>query len=678
VGTRTGNASWQDSPSTATLITAAKLNAIENVIDASVATTDLPAAIGTAVDVATINNAFGQRAGVPISPWAAAAPAGPELWATSNFNNGGAGYQTASTTPSLVPNGTGQTLITRAKFADIVGGNDAFRIEFDYTLPSNGWAGISLRLVDGSAVQVGAEQWLVTVDGDPDKAGRFIFDFAPGVTSGALYIELKLRTENNANAGSNLAVSNATLRLLSSDSTRPLLVSQQYATGTFPLVYTQQRDVKTDAWKMAEVSFGPEGSLTPFSTMEVQAFYDDQPFVTAPPDPQMKRTGMVVNSQVGRQQVTSGAGVQLRTNNNDQIHTVWNGTAYEYRGNTHGGEFTRTSPGASLKIDRGAGLVSWTLEQMLQGARRFQVIIPSEIRRSTDGTTPYCTVDRTITCFPDGMMRCDRTTTFTQSTQLQYVFEWMSSHDMTIPYVGRIGRGLTVLGETDSHPMLTAPATPSSSTATTGGTLAAATYSYRVTALTPYGESLPSVAKTQATTGSTSTVTVTWSAVTNATGYRIYGRVAGVEKLLGSTTALTFTDTGAVPPLGDLPTVNTARLYNNTTDNTMAQSADATWAVYREPRTGWCFGNIYDRDAALSRTGVTAIHTRLMRGNGIQKNYANLVFGTGTSYTVASGTVWSATHWTYTYLPADPNDYHQEIAVRAASLTALKSIYSNT
>jgi hypothetical protein len=37
VGTRTGNATWQDSPSTATLITAAKLNAIENVLDASLA-----------------------------------------------------------------------------------------------------------------------------------------------------------------------------------------------------------------------------------------------------------------------------------------------------------------------------------------------------------------------------------------------------------------------------------------------------------------------------------------------------------------------------------------------------------------------------------------------------------------------------------------------------------------
>lgn len=36
MGTRTGNASWQDFPSTTTLITAAKLNAIENVLDDSV------------------------------------------------------------------------------------------------------------------------------------------------------------------------------------------------------------------------------------------------------------------------------------------------------------------------------------------------------------------------------------------------------------------------------------------------------------------------------------------------------------------------------------------------------------------------------------------------------------------------------------------------------------------
>lgn len=35
MGTRTGNPTWQDTPSTATLITAARLNAIETAIDAS-------------------------------------------------------------------------------------------------------------------------------------------------------------------------------------------------------------------------------------------------------------------------------------------------------------------------------------------------------------------------------------------------------------------------------------------------------------------------------------------------------------------------------------------------------------------------------------------------------------------------------------------------------------------
>lgn len=109
-----------------------------------------------------------------------------------------------------------------------------------------------------------------------------------------------------------------------------------------------------------------------------------------------------------------------------------------------------------------------------------------------------------------------------------------------------------------------APVNAAFSTATTGGTLAAGTYSYRVVAVNANGKTLPSTATTIATAGSTSTVTVNWTApavptgVSPITGYEIYGRVAGSELKLASVgLVLTWTDTGALTPAGALPTSNT-------------------------------------------------------------------------------------------------------------------------
>lgn len=96
-----------------------------------------------------------------------------------------------------------------------------------------------------------------------------------------------------------------------------------------------------------------------------------------------------------------------------------------------------------------------------------------------------------------------------------------------------------------------APAQPGSSTATTGGTLAAATYSYRLTKVVGGIESMPSVAQTQVTTGATSTVTVTWSNDAQATSYNVYGRLAaGPETLLATLVAgsTQYIDTGAATP----------------------------------------------------------------------------------------------------------------------------------
>ena len=111
-----------------------------------------------------------------------------------------------------------------------------------------------------------------------------------------------------------------------------------------------------------------------------------------------------------------------------------------------------------------------------------------------------------------------------------------------------------------------APAIPASSTNTTGGTLAAATYSYRVSAVIAGVETAASAAKTQVTTGATSTVTIDWTTIaasapySSASAFKIYGRTGGSELLMGTVNmpTKTFTDTGAVTPSGALPVANNA------------------------------------------------------------------------------------------------------------------------
>lgn len=111
----------------------------------------------------------------------------------------------------------------------------------------------------------------------------------------------------------------------------------------------------------------------------------------------------------------------------------------------------------------------------------------------------------------------------------------------------------------------TAPPVASTTTSTTGGTLADATYSYRITAVIGGIETAPSTAKTQVTTGGgTSTVTVNWTTISTtspysgASAFKVYGRTGGSELLLATVNmpTTTYTDTGATSPSGALPTAN--------------------------------------------------------------------------------------------------------------------------
>lgn len=97
---------------------------------------------------------------------------------------------------------------------------------------------------------------------------------------------------------------------------------------------------------------------------------------------------------------------------------------------------------------------------------------------------------------------------------------------------------------------------------TTGGTLAAGTYRFKVTAINAQGETLPSNEQSATTTGTTGKVTLAWAAVTGATGYVIYatdGAVDSEKFLVQVGNVLGYVWTGA-PAIGtaDPPAANTA------------------------------------------------------------------------------------------------------------------------
>lgn len=113
---------------------------------------------------------------------------------------------------------------------------------------------------------------------------------------------------------------------------------------------------------------------------------------------------------------------------------------------------------------------------------------------------------------------------------------------------------------------------------TTGGTFAAGTYYWVVTATDAVGESAVSNEVTATLTGSTSSVALAWTAVTSATGYKIYrtavGGGAGNENMLVTTitsgSTVSYTDTGAAGTTLTPPT-------SNTTGGSIFNAANVSW-----------------------------------------------------------------------------------------------------
>lgn len=116
----------------------------------------------------------------------------------------------------------------------------------------------------------------------------------------------------------------------------------------------------------------------------------------------------------------------------------------------------------------------------------------------------------------------------------------------------------------------TQPSTPSISsttTQTTGGSIPNSTAtSYRLSVIINGAESQASVAGTVTTGGSGNAhkVTISWSAVTGASAYRIYGRTSGSELFIAETTATSYEDLGSITPAGVLPSAGEVGMSSGT------------------------------------------------------------------------------------------------------------------
>lgn len=127
-------------------------------------------------------------------------------------------------------------------------------------------------------------------------------------------------------------------------------------------------------------------------------------------------------------------------------------------------------------------------------------------------------------------------------------------------------------------------------TSTTGGTLAAGTYYWKLTAINASGETVGSNEVTATTTGTTSSQPFTWVAITGSTtGYKLYrGTAPGAENVLVTTLGLvtSYTDAGSAGTAGTVPVVGSTGSKGN--------QLKVTATSQPTPHNAWVFEIIAD------------------------------------------------------------------------------------
>lgn len=128
---------------------------------------------------------------------------------------------------------------------------------------------------------------------------------------------------------------------------------------------------------------------------------------------------------------------------------------------------------------------------------------------------------------------------------------------------GSGGEAITIALTPSTIAQLSPPASLAAAAVGTGGTFAAATYFWKITAINSEGETTGSNEAT-ATIVLNGSANLTWAAVTGATGYKIYratstGAENGATQFVAQVGAVTaYTDTGTALTAGGVPATNTA------------------------------------------------------------------------------------------------------------------------
>jgi len=163
--------------------------------------------------------------------------------------------------------------------------------------------------------------------------------------------------------------------------------------------------------------------------------------------------------------------------------------------------------------------------------------------------------------------------------------EFLNSITQSLIY-GAANVVATAAGAGIAAPVLSTP-----TTATTGGTLVAATYYYKATYTNASGQTVGSNEISQITTGTTSTVSlVIGTAPTGATGTKIYRATAtGVEVLLDTllTTPTSYTDNGSKTP-------STTTVPTSDSTGTTGNQLKVTATSQPTPHNSWVFEILND------------------------------------------------------------------------------------
>jgi type II secretory pathway pseudopilin PulG len=155
--------------------------------------------------------------------------------------------------------------------------------------------------------------------------------------------------------------------------------------------------------------------------------------------------------------------------------------------------------------------------------------------------------------------------------------------------------GKTWAGSLTSTSIFTQPVVPAptATPAGTGGTLAAGTYAYEVTAVTSSGEIVGTLAHPSIASGTTNKITLTWSSYTGATSYNVYGRddYSYGLRLLGSTASgtTTFVDGGPTSLSSNL-TVPASGTYTIAVVSTVGFNSGANTISFGASGTVTCTG----------------------------------------------------------------------------------------